>query len=271
MKIDTSNGIVMLGCGKMGGAILEGWLANGVPTNHIQVIDINPSDRIKELSKKGLLLNTQFGFNNPAMVMLAVKPQMMKDAISSVQHFISKKTVFVSIAAGTRIDFFEQALPKASIIRTMPNTPAAVGRGLTALFANNKTSEYHKELTAGLMSMVGDVIWLEEENQMDIVTAVSGSGPAYVFHMIEAMAAAAESAGLPKELAYKMARATVCGAGELAYESSEPASQLRINVTSPMGTTAAALEVLMDDKAGLTDLMTRGVAAAKKRSEELAG
>ena len=269
--IDTSNGIVMLGCGKMGGAILEGWLANGIPPKHVQVIDINPSDRIKELSKQGLLLNTQFGFNNPAMVMLAVKPQMMADAISSVQHLVSNKTVFVSIAAGTRIEFFEQALPNAAIIRSMPNTPAAVGRGLTALYPNNKASTSQKDLIETLMGMVGDVIWLESEAQMDIVTAVSGSGPAYIFHMIEAMTAAAEAAGLPSELAYKMARTTVCGAGELAYQSDEPASQLRINVTSPNGTTAAALEELMDEKTGLTQLMTRGVAAAKKRSEELAG
>ena len=263
-------GLTLLGCGKMGGAMLEGWLAGGLTPAAVTVIDPKPSPRLEALAAEGLTLNPDAP-GEAAVCVLAVKPQMMEEAAPQVVPLAQKGALFLSIAAGTPIRVFERLLgTDTPIVRAMPNTPAAVGRGVTALIGNGAVREEHMRLAEALASAVGATVRLEREDQMDAVTAVSGSGPAYVFHMIEALAAAGEAVGLSPDLAMTLARATVTGAGELAHRSEDSAEQLRVNVTSPGGPTAAALEVLMGE-AGLTPLMTRAVAAAAARSRELAG
>jgi pyrroline-5-carboxylate reductase len=205
-----------------------------------------------------------------AVAVLAVKPQMMGAALPALQALGNGSTLFVSIAAGTTIASFEATLGSDTpIVRTMPNTPAMVGRGITALCRNGRVPDADMDLAQELMAAVGQVVVLEREDLIDAVTAVSGSGPAYVFHLIEAMAAAGEAEGLPADVAMQLARATVCGAGELAFQSPETAAQLRINVTSPGGTTAAALGVLMDPVTGFPALLKRAVKAAADRGREL--
>ncbi|PTX51511.1 pyrroline-5-carboxylate reductase [Gemmobacter caeni] len=259
-------GLVLLGCGKMGSAMLEGWLAQGVPPGSVHVIEPYPSDWLKST---GVHLNEPLPAA-PAIVLLAVKPQMMGAALPQVVALGGGGTLFLSIAAGTTIASFEETFGAATpIIRAMPNTPAAVGRGISAITGNPRATEADLQLAEALLSAVGQVVRLEGEHQMDAVTAVSGSGPAYVFHLIEALAAAGEAEGLPAPLAMQLARATVCGAGELAQQSPETASQLRINVTSPGGTTAAALAVLMDAETGFPPLLRRAVKAAADRGREL--
>lgn len=259
-------GLVLLGCGKMGSALLEGWLSQGVPPDAVRVIEPHPSDWLRAT---GVHLNTDLPAD-PAIVLLAVKPQMMGAALPQVTALGNGTTLFLSIAAGTTIASFEAAFGAATpIIRAMPNTPAAVGRGITAIIGNARTDETDLRLAEALLSAVGEVVRLEHEGQMDAVTAVSGSGPAYVFHLIEALAAAGEAAGLPAALAMQLARATVCGAGELAHRSPETATQLRVNVTSPGGTTAAALAVLMAPETGFPALLRRAVKAAADRGREL--
>lgn len=259
------DGLVLLGCGKMGTALLTGWLAAGVPASSVWVIEPNPSDWLKA---SGVYLNLGVP-PAPAVALLAVKPQMMGAALPALQALGNGTTLFVSIAAGTSIATFEAALgARTPIVRTMPNTPAMVGRGITGLCAN-AAGQSGLPLARALMLAVGEVVELDGEHQIDAVTAISGSGPAYVFHLIEAMAAAGVAEGLSPEIAMKLARATVCGSGELAYRSHEPASQLRINVTSPGGTTAAALAHLMDPVTGLPPLMARAAHAAADRGREL--
>ncbi|OJY33402.1 MAG: pyrroline-5-carboxylate reductase [Rhodobacterales bacterium 65-51] len=259
-------GLVLLGCGKMGSAMLEGWLAQGVPSGSVHVIEPYPSDWLKST---GVHLNEPLPAA-PAIVLLAVKPQMMGAALPQVVALGGGDTLFLSIAAGTTIASFEETFGAATpIIRAMPNTPAAVGRGISAITGNPRATEADLQLAEALLSAVGQVVRLEGEHQMDAVTAVSGSGPAYVFHLIEALAAAGEAEGLPAPLAMQLARATVCGAGELAQQSPETPSQLRINVTSPGGTTAAALAVLMDAETGFPPLLRRAVKAAADRGREL--
>lgn len=260
------NGLVLLGCGKMGTALLAGWLAAGIPPGSVWVLEPNPTDW---LIKTGVRLNEGLP-PNPAVALLAVKPQMMGAALPALQALGNGTTLFVSIAAGTTIASFEAALgTETPIIRTMPNTPAMVGRGITAICGNAHVSPADMALAHSLMGAVGRVVDLDGEHQIDAVTAVSGSGPAYVFHLIEAMAAAGEAEGLPADVAMQLARATVCGAGELAYQSPETAAQLRINVTSPGGTTAAALGVLMDAETGFPPLLKRAIKAAADRGRDL--
>lgn len=259
-------GLVLLGCGKMGSAMLEGWLKQGVPPAAIWVLEPHPSDWLKST---GVHLNVGLPAA-PAIVLLAVKPQMMGAALPQVTALGNGATVFLSIAAGTTIASFESTFgARTPIIRAMPNTPAAVGRGITAITGNAHASDPDLALAEALLAAVGQVVRLEGEHQMDAVTAVSGSGPAYVFHLIEALAQAGEAEGLPAALAMQLARATVCGAGELAHQATESAAQLRINVTSPGGTTAAALAVLMEPETGLPPLMARAVKAAADRGREL--
>lgn len=262
----AARGLVILGCGKMGSALLQGWLAGGLPAAAVHVLDPAPSDW---LQAQGVNLNGPLP-DDPAVVLVAVKPQMMGAALPRLQAYGGGGTLFVSVAAGTRIAAYEAVLGAATpIARTMPNTPAAVGRGITALCGNAQATAAHLALAETLMSAVGQVVRLEGEHQMDAVTAVSGSGPAYVFHLIEALAAAGVAQGLPPDTAMQLARATVCGAGELAHRAPESAEQLRINVTSPGGTTAAALAVLMDPDTGFPPLLARAVAAATRRGQEL--
>lgn len=269
MSLDTINerGMVILGCGKMGSAMLEGWLDQGLMPSAITVSDPAPSDW---LQAQDVRLNTPFP-SAPAVLLIAVKPQMMGEALPAVARLGDQETLVISVAAGTTIERLGQVFgPKTPIIRAMPNTPAAIGRGITALIGNPASSEDDMRLAEVLLRAVGQTVRLENETQMDAVTGVSGSGPAYVFHLIEALAAAGQTQGLPPELAMQLAKATVAGAGALAESADQSPAELRRNVTSPAGTTQAALEVLMDNNNGFPPLLTRAVAAAAQRSKELA-
>lgn len=270
MDAAARRGLVLIGCGKMGGALISGWIAAGLPASAAAISDPFPGDAAKSFAGKGASLNPGIFPENPAAIIVAVKPQLIDEALPLVARLAGPDVLVLSIAAGVPLARFEAAAPAgAPIVRAMPNTPAAVGRGVTALVGNAAAGARHLDRAEELMASVGDVVRLGEESLMDAVTAVSGSGPAYVFHMIEALAAAGESQGLPADLAMRLARATVTGAAELAYRSAESASALRVNVTSPGGTTAAALAVLMDEVLGLPPLMRRAVQAAADRSREL--
>lgn len=267
MQDVAAGGVVLLGCGKMGSAMLSGWLAGGLPPSSVSVIDPFPSDWVKA---QGVGVNGELP-DAPAIVIIAVKPQMMGAALPQIQTFGNKGTLFLSIAAGTTIATFEDVFgAQTPIVRAMPNTPAAIGRGITGMIGNALVTPAQLDLAEKLLSSVGQVVRLEDEGQIDAVTAVSGSGPAYVFHLIETMAAAGEAEGLSPAVALQLARATVAGAGALAEAAEESPAQLRKNVTSPNGTTQAALEVLMDPATGLPPLMVKAVHAARVRSEELA-
>ncbi len=264
----SERGLVLLGCGKMGTALLEGWLGAGLAPSAVTVLEPQPSARLQALAGEGLRLNAELPAA-PAVAVLAVKPQMMGAALPRLVALGGGETLFVSIAAGTTLAALAATLgPATPIVRAMPNTPAAIGRGITALVGNARADAAALELAGTLMATVGRVVQLDDEAEMDAVTAVSGSGPAYVFLMIEALAAAGEAEGLRPDLAMTLARATVAGAGALAEASASPPSQLRIDVTSPGGTTAAALGVLMDTD-GLAPLVRRAVAAAAERSRAL--
>ena len=261
----NERGLVLLGCGKMGSALLAGWLGQGINPEAVFVIDPKPSDWLKA---QAVRINETLP-ENPAVVLIAVKPQMMTEALPALTAFRGD-TLYVSIAAGTSLAAFEQALGEdCSIIRSMPNTPAAVGHGITAIVGNKNTNPEQMDLAEALLLAVGQVVRLESEDQIDAVTGVSGSGPAYVFHLIETLAAAGVAQGLSEGLAMQLAKATVAGAGHLAAQSSETPSQLRVNVTSPAGTTAAALDVLMDEDTGFPPLLKRAVRAATQRGREL--
>ncbi len=259
-------GLVLVGCGRMGSALLSGWLARGLRAGAVHVVDPAPSDWLRGT---GVSLGDDLP-EAPAIVLVAVKPQMMQDALPRVAEFGGGGTLVLSVAAGTAISAYEAAFgPGTPVIRAMPNTPAAIGRGITALVGNAVADAPAMALAEGLLSAVGQTVRLEDEAQMDAVTALSGSGPAYVFHLIETMAAAGVAEGLSEAMALHLARATVAGAGALAEASDETPAQLRINVTSPGGTTAAALEVLMDAGHGFPALLPQAVAAAAARSREL--
>ena len=262
--------LVLVGAGKMGGAMLEGWLARKLPPKKLVVLEPQPSKPVKALVKRGVQLNPKGKMSEAAAVVIAVKPQSAPEALPPLKPLIGKKTVVVSIMAGRPLAFLEQTLPGAAIVRAMPNTPAAIGRGITVAVGNAKVTPAARKLAHALLAATGAVEWVNDEALMDAVTAVSGSGPAYVFLLAETMARAGEAAGLPAALAEKLARATVAGSGELLHRSTEPAATLRSNVTSPGGTTAAALGVLMD-QGGLEPLMTKAIAAATRRGKELAG
>lgn len=262
----AQRGLVLLGCGKMGSAMLAGWLAKGLPAGSVWVQDPVPSDWVQA---QGVHVNEDLPAD-PAIVLIAVKPQMMAEALPALQAMGNGTTLFLSVAAGIGIATYEAMLgDQTPIIRAMPNTPAAVGQGITAIIGNRSATDTHLAQAEELLSAVGQVVRLEGEDQMDAVTGVSGSGPAYVFHMIECLAAAGEAQGLAPDLAMALAKATVAGAGALAMQADEDPAQLRVNVTSPNGTTQAGLEVLMAEDA-LPALMKATVAAAADRSRELA-
>lgn len=271
LKRVNDGGLVLLGCGKMGSAMLQGWLAEGVEARNVYVLDPHPSDWVQGVQADGLHLNSDLP-DSPAICLIAVKPQMMGDALPRLQALGGGKTVFLSVAAGTSIATFEAVLGADSpIVRAMPNTPAAVGRGITAVIGNVNATEADLEMAETLLSAVGQTVRLENEAQIDAVTGVSGSGPAYVFHLIEALAAAGEAEGLPADMAMKLAKATVGGAGQLAEDAEESPTQLRVNVTSPGGTTAEALKVLMDAESGFVPLLKKAVKASADKGRELGG
>jgi pyrroline-5-carboxylate reductase len=264
-----SGPIVLAGAGKMGGAMLSGWLAQGLDANHVGVIEPHPSDDIRALAAKGIRLNPspkQIGA--AATLVVALKPQMFREAGLMLKSFTGPATLVVSIMAGATIASIEQVCG-GMVVRAMPNTPAAIGRGITVAVAANRVSAAQRAIADALLRATGSVEWIDDEGLMDAVTAVSGSGPAYIFLLAEELARAGVEAGLPLALATRLARETVAGSGELLRRSELASATLRQNVTSPGGTTAAALEVLMG-KDGMQSLLTRAVAAATRRSKELA-
>ncbi len=265
--------VLLVGCGKMGQALGRGWLARG--QKPAGLVAIEPNDVTARAARDAGIptvraLDEVDAAFQPDWVVLAVKPQVAATSLTGFAKFAQGAT-FVSIIAGTRISALRTYLgPKAAIIRAMPNTPSAVGRGMTVAIAGPGVSTGARSECTVLLGAVGEVAWVEDEALMDAVTAVSGSGPAYVFLLIECMAEAGVRAGLAPQLAQRIARQTVIGAGELARVSPDTATQLRQNVTSPGGTTEAALKVLMSSE-GLQRIMTEAVAAAAARSRELAG
>jgi pyrroline-5-carboxylate reductase len=268
---DLSGLLVLVGAGKMGGALLDGWLRSGLDPAKVAVIEPNPAPQIAALADRGVRLNPEATtLTRVSAVVIAVKPQIADQVMAATAPMIGASTLVVSIMAGRTLRFLSGALNNASaLVRAMPNTPAAIGRGITVAVPL-RASDAQRDLAHRLLAATGTVAWVEDETLMDAVTAVSGSGPAYVFLLAEALAQAGAAAGLPQPLAEKLARETVAGAGELLYRSTLDAATLRENVTSPGGTTAAALDVLMGTD-GVAPLMTRAVAAATKRGKDLAG
>jgi pyrroline-5-carboxylate reductase len=261
--------IVLAGAGKMGGAMLAGWLAQGLDAGQVAVVEPHPSDEIRALAAKGVRLNpSPKDVGAVATLVVALKPQTFRDAGAMLKSFTGDSTLVVSIMAGIPIASIV-GVSGGSVVRAMPNTPAAIGRGITVAVAARNVSAAQRAVADALLRATGSVEWIDDEDLMDAVTAVSGSGPAYIFLLAEELARAGVEAGLPLELATRLARETVAGSGELLHRSELASATLRQNVTSPGGTTAAALEVLMA-KDGLQSLLTRAVAAATRRSKELA-
>jgi pyrroline-5-carboxylate reductase len=271
--LSALKGTVMLaGAGNMGGALLKGWLQAGLHPAQAVVHDPSPPPEIA-----ALLAGTKIPHNeNPkgevAALVIAVKPQVAPDVLPQLAQFVSAKTIVISVMAGRTISFLETAFPNSPVVRAIPNTPAAIGRGITVAVANKRADLMACALAGVLLGATGRVEWIEDEALMDAATAVSGSGPAYVFLLAETLARAGEKAGLPKDLAEKLARETVAGAGELLHRSPYPFTDpatIREKVTSPNGTTAAALKILMGEN-GFEKLLEEAVAAATKRGKELA-
>lgn len=264
--------LLLIGCGKMGGALLSGWLSGGVAAGDVWIVEPNPATAtffrdigVNSVGDAGALPSDL----KPRVTLLAVKPQFMDEAIAPLVGSPRDLGLLLSIAAGKTITYYQRLFGTGRpIVRAMPNTPASVGRGMTVMVATQEVSADDRELCSRLMSAVGDTAWVEDEALIDPVTAVSGGGPAYVFLLVEALAEAGRAAGLPADLALRIARSTVAGSGELLRQSQEPAAQLRKNVTSPGGTTLEALKVLMAED-GLQPLLTRAIAAATRRSREL--
>jgi pyrroline-5-carboxylate reductase len=266
----SGGSIVLVGAGNMGGAMLSGWLAKGVAGERITVIDPSLSDAMKaKIADAGARHAPSIPEGLRADILfLAVKPQMMDQVLPSLKALVGEGAVVVSVAAGKTLSYMTRHLGEAAMVRAMPNTPAMIGRGVTGAFANERVSDEQRLIVDGLLKVSGPVEWVASETDIDAVTAVSGSGPAYVFYLVECMAEAGRKAGLPADLAMRLARETVSGAGELLRQSPDDASQLRKNVTSPGGTTAAALAVLMAD-GGMQPLFDEAIAAARRRAEEL--
>jgi pyrroline-5-carboxylate reductase len=267
---DVGGHVLLVGAGKMGGALLDGWLALGLDPRRVAVLEPRPSPDIAAQAIGGMRLNPDRAALRPAAIVLAVKPQTAPDVVPGLAP-LADGAVVLSIMAGRTIGFIERLLGgEPAVVRAMPNTPASIGRGISVAVANGKVSPTQRSLAHRLLAAAGSVEWVKDEGLLDAVTAVSGSGPAYVFLLAESLARAGVAAGLPAELAARLARETVTGAGELLHRSGRDPATLRQNVTSPGGTTAAALDVLMGAN-GLTHLMEKAVAAATRRSRELAG
>ena len=274
MTLQIDGTLLLAGAGNMGSAMLAGWLQEGLAPAQILVQDPAPPARATELlARHGLTAQAAVGAlsDPPAVIVVAVKPQVMDEVFPGLAKLTGKSTVVLSIAAGRTIAGFARHLPAGSaVVRAMPNTPAAVGRGITVGVPNAHVTARQRATCDALLRAIGEVSWIDDESLIDAVTAVSGSGPAYVFYLAECLADAAVKVGLPPELAQKLARTTVAGSGELLHQSDLGADVLRQNVTSPGGTTFAALQVLMTRNGGLPELVCEAVAAAARRSRELA-
>jgi pyrroline-5-carboxylate reductase len=268
---DIEGNLVLVGAGKMGAALLDGWASRSLPLGNVVVLEPQPSLQVSRYVPQGLRLNPDRNGLHASAIVVAVKPQSAAEVLPSLMPMVAASTVVISIMAGRTLAMLGGAMPPhTAIVRTMPNTPAAIGRGITVAVPNAHVTTPQRQLAERLIAATGVVEWIEDETLMDAVTAVSGSGPAYVFLLAECLARAGAAAGLPPALAEKLARVTVAGAGELLHLSPEDAATLRKNVTSPGGTTAAALDVLMS-KNGLEPLMNAAVTAAARRSRELGG
>jgi pyrroline-5-carboxylate reductase len=265
---DISKTIVLVGAGKMGGAMLQGWVARGLDQKRVAVFDPNPVDEVLTLDVD---INPSRQITDAGAIVIAVKPQVADKVVPPLKAMAGPSTVAVSIMAGKTIAFLERTLPDTAVVRAMPNTPAAIGRGITVAVPNTQVNDAQRDLANRLLAATGKVEWINDEKLMDAVTAVSGSGPAYIFLLAESLTKAGIAAGLPPDLAATLARETVAGSGELLRLSPLDPATLRQNVTSPGGTTAAALEVLMAAADGLDPLLAKAIAAATKRSRELAG
>jgi pyrroline-5-carboxylate reductase len=262
--------LLLVGCGKMGGAMLDGWLSRGLSPADVLVAEPVEALRPKKPGLRAVGSTSELS-DTPEIVVLAVKPQTMDGVLPDLKRFAEAGSVFLSIAAGKTLKYFASHLGTAAkVVRSMPNTPAAVRQGITVACAAKGVSAAEKQRCQQLLEAVGQALWVDDEALLDPVTALSGSGPAYVFLLVEAMAAAGAKLGLKPEMAMQLARATVAGSGELLKQSSEPAQQLRVNVTSPGGTTAEALKVLMASD-GIQPVFDKALAAASRRSKELAG
>ncbi len=263
--------LLLVGCGKMGSALLQGWLNAGLDATQFYVQEPNPDAALADLE---VHLNVDTGALQeaaPSVIILAIKPQVAVDVLPFIALLAAPETLVVSLMAGVSINTMSDLLGgEAAFVRTMPNTPAAMGDGMTALYASSGTQDAQKETAQALLAAVGQTVWLDNEKSIDAVTAISGSGPAYVFHMVEALAAAAVNLGLPQDMAAQLAAQTVIGSAAMLRDDGADPRQLRVNVTSPGGTTEAALDVLMGDTGGLVDLMRRATQAAAARAGELA-
>ncbi|WP_180900937.1 pyrroline-5-carboxylate reductase [Martelella soudanensis] len=266
------DGVALVGAGNMGGAMLSGWVAGGLRREAITVIDPNPSNSIKNLLDSRGIRHVVAASDaiRAKILVLAVKPQVMYAVLDTVRPMIGEDTLVISVAAGKTLGYFEERLGALPMVRTIPNTPAMIGRGMIGAFANDQVTAAGRAVADTLLSAVGKVEWVAREADIDAVTAVSGSGPAYAFYLVECMAEAGRKLGLDPDLAMRLARGTVTGAGALLDSSADDAGALRKNVTSPGGTTAAALEHLMAED-GLQPIFDRALDAACKRSRELAG
>lgn len=269
-RLDGVGNLALFGAGKMGAAMLQAWIALGLDPKNVAVFEPQPSADIRALAARGLRINPKQDVGDLSGIVLAVKPQTATDIVRDLGALLGKETLLVSIMAGRTLSFLENATPQVAIVRAMPNMPAAIRRGITVAVANKRVTPPHRLLAERLLAATGAVEWVDDETLMDAVTALSGSGPAYVFLLTEALARAGVAAGLPQALAERLARETVAGAGELLHRSDLDPAGLRQSVTSPGGTTAAALEILMAAE-GLDPLLRKAVAAATKRSRELAG
>lgn len=264
--------VVLVGAGNMGGAMLSGWLKSGVPGSSVLVLDPGPSDQIRQMIDEAgarHMTSPPEGLK-AGIIFIAVKPQVMDTVLPPLKPIVGPDTVVVSVAAGKTLANLEHHLGVAGMVRAMPNTPAMIGRGVTGAFANDRVTAEQRQQVQSLLKVSGPVEWVASESDIDAVTALSGSGPAYVFYLVECMAEAGRKAGLPADLAMRLARETVSGAGELLHRSPDEAARLRQNVTSPGGTTAAALSVLMAED-GMQPLFDKAIEAARKRAGELAG
>ena len=272
MNSDFPSSLILVGAGKMGGAMLEGWLNSGLHGPSVTVIDPLPSEAMSALCQRaGAQLNPKETPASPAALVLGIKPQMLDAAAPTLAPLAGPETLVVSILAGKTIANLKARLPRArAIVRSMPNLPASVGRGISGAVASPEVTAHQKLMADRLLKGVGQVEWVDHEDLIDAVTGLSGSGPAYVFHLVECLAKAGEAEGLPSDLAMRLARATVEGAGELLHRSDLSADMLRQNVTSPGGTTAAGLAVLMGHDA-LETLIAGTVHAARRRAAELSG